>query len=44
MLSGNYEVGPGVNLLASVFRTQFEADTGADNDGWAAITGFALTF
>lgn len=44
MLSGNYEVGPGVNLLASVFRTNFEADTGTDNDGWAAITGLTITF
>lgn len=44
MLSGNYEVGPGVNLLASIFRTSFEADTGTDNDGWAAITGLTITF
>ncbi|MEQ8813561.1 MAG: porin [Thalassobaculum sp.] len=44
MLSGNYEVGPGVNLLASVFRSEFEADTGTTNDGWAAITGLTVTF
>lgn len=44
MLSGNYEVGPGVNLLASVFRTSFEADTGTGNDGWAAITGLTISF
>jgi hypothetical protein len=44
MLSGNYEIGPGVNLLASVFRSRFQADSGTDNDGWAAITGVTLTF
>lgn len=44
MLSGNYEVGPGVNVLASVFRTKFEADTGTDNTGWAAITGLTISF
>lgn len=44
MLSGNYELGPGVNLLASVFRTRFDADTGVENDGWAAVTGLNISF
>ncbi len=44
MVSGNYEVGLGVNLLASIFRTKFEADTGTDNTGWAAITGLTVSF
>lgn len=44
MASGNYELGPGVNLLASVFRTNFKADTGVQNEGWAAITGITLSF
>jgi len=44
MLSGNYEVGPGVNVLASIFRSKFEADTGTDNTGWAAITGLTISF
>lgn len=44
MLSGNYELGPGVSVLASVFRTRFEADTGTENDGWTALTGIALEF
>ena len=44
MLSGNYEVGPGVSILASVFRTKYEADTGTENDAWAALTGLTLEF
>lgn len=44
MVSGNYEIGPGVNLLASVFRTNFKADSGVKNEGFAAITGITLTF
>jgi len=44
MLSGNYEAGPGVNLLASVFQTRFRADTGVKNDGWAVVTGVTLSF
>lgn len=44
MLSGNYEVGPGVSVLASVFRTKFEADTGTENDAWVALTGLTLEF
>jgi hypothetical protein len=44
MVSGSYEVGPGVSLLASVFRSRFQADSGTDNDGWAAVTGITLSF
>jgi len=44
MLSGAYALGPGVSLSASIFRTEFEADSGADNEGWAAISGITLSF
>lgn len=44
MLSGAYGLGPGVTATASVFRSKFEADTGADNEGWAAISGIVLEF
>lgn len=44
MLSGSYEVGPGVTVLASIFRTKFKADTGTENEGWAALTGLTLEF
>src|SRR3546814_2879586 len=44
MLSGNYELGPGVSVLASVFRTKYDADTGTDNDAWVALTGLTLEF
>lgn len=44
MLSGAYEIGPGITALGSAFRSEFEADSGADNDGWAVVTGIALEF
>lgn len=44
MLSGSYEVGPGVSVLASLFRTEFEADTGAENHGWALVSGLNISF
>lgn len=44
MLSGSYELGPGVSVLASVFRTKFKADSGTENDGWTALTGVTLEF
>lgn len=44
MLSGNYEVGPGISVLASIFRTKFEADTGTENDAWVALTGLTVEF
>lgn len=44
MLSGTYELGPGVSLLASIFKTKYDADTGTSNDGWAALTGVSLEF
>ena len=33
-----------MNVLASIFRSEFEADTGTDNSGWAAITGLTVSF
>jgi hypothetical protein len=44
MLSGSYEFGPGVTMIGSVFHSEFDADTDADNEGWAALTGFVLEF
>ena len=44
MVSGAYDLGPGVTALGSVFRSEFEADNGADNEGWAVVTGITLTF
>lgn len=44
MLSGAYDLGPGVTALGSIFRSEFEADTGEDNDGWAVVTGITLEF
>ena len=49
MLSGSYEMGPGVSLLGSVFGTDYEGETpndnGADdNDGWGVVAGLAVNF
>lgn len=44
MLSGAYDLGPGVTALGSIFRTEFESDSGADNEGWAVVTGITLSF
>jgi|GEM_PF-739587 len=44
MLSGAYDLGPGVTVLGSIFRSEFEADGGDDNEGWAALTGVTLEF
>lgn len=44
MVSGAYEIGPGITALGSVFRSEFEADSGADNEGWAVVTGITLEF
>lgn len=44
MLSGAYEIGPGITALGSLFRSEFEADSGADNEGWALVTGITLEF
>ncbi|MCR9070595.1 MAG: porin [Alphaproteobacteria bacterium] len=44
MLSGAYEIGPGITALGSLFHSRFEADSGADNEGWAMVTGVTLEF
>jgi hypothetical protein len=44
MLSGAYEIGPGITALGSVFRSEYEADSGDENDGWAIVTGITLEF
>ncbi len=47
IVSGKYTMGPGVDLVASVFQTDFDDETAAvaaNNDGWAAVGGFELKF
>ncbi len=49
ILSGAYEMGPGVSLVGSVFTNDFEGETpndnGADdNDGWAVVSGLIVNF
>lgn len=44
MLSGAYNLGPGITALGSVFRSEYEADSGDENDGWAIVTGITLEF
>ncbi len=50
-VSGKYALGPGVDLLATVGYAEYEdevAKTGVNdpdyNEGWAVMTGMALTF
>ncbi|MBY0431321.1 MAG: porin, partial [Rhodospirillales bacterium] len=46
-LNGNYEMGPGVNLIAGIANVKYDGEgtTAADdNRGWAGVTGFKLTF
>lgn len=44
LLSGKYNMGPGVDLIAGIGHVDYEA-AGADvNDGWWAATGIALAF
>ena len=47
MLSGAYNLGPGIDLKGSVFHVDYDAEvTTADNNnsGWAAVAGVAVTF
>lgn len=44
MLSANYEVGPGVALLGSLFHSEFKDETGSKNEGTAALVGLTLEF
>lgn len=47
-LSGKYNMGPGVDWIASVGHQEWDnagvGAAGTDNDGWAAYTGLALAF
>jgi outer membrane protein OmpU len=44
MASLSYQMGPGVALIASLFHSRFEADSGVKNDGTALIAGMVLEF
>ncbi|MEO9900336.1 porin [Nisaea sp.] len=44
MLSGNYEVGPGVALVGSLFHSEFKDETGSENEGTAALVGMTIEF
>jgi len=47
MLSGAYNMGPGVNVKGSVFTADYDDETTtatANNDGWGAVAGLTLDF
>ena len=47
MLSGAYNMGPGVNIKGSVFTADYDDETTtatANNDGWGAVAGLTLDF
>lgn len=44
MLSANYEVGPGVSLIGTLFHSKFKDETGTENKGTAALVGLTIEF
>ncbi|MGB0681338.1 MAG: porin [Magnetovibrionaceae bacterium] len=47
MLSGSYALGPGIDFMASALYASYDDETTVaanDNDGYAFVTGFALSF
>lgn len=42
--SFSYALGPGVDWKSTIARAEFQDSAGAENEGWAAITGFNLSF
>ncbi|WP_420402697.1 porin [Nisaea sp.] len=44
MLSANYEIGPGVSLLGTLFHSTFEDETGSENKGTAGLVGMTIEF
>jgi len=47
MLSGSYDLGPGVSAVASIFGSKFEGDAAGsadDNEGIAGVGGIVLSF
>ncbi len=42
-VSGKYNMGPGVDAVATIGHADFETEAG-DNDGWAAFGGLSLAF
>lgn len=45
MLSGSYGVGPGIDIIGSVFATEYDGDAAdSSNEGWGVVTGLVLSF
>lgn len=45
MLSGSYGLGPGIDVIGSVFAVDYSGDAaGTDNEGWGIVTGIVLSF
>ncbi|WP_282609699.1 porin [Pelagibius sp. Alg239-R121] len=45
MLSGSYGIGPGIDVIGSVFAVDYAGDAaGSDNEGWGIVTGLVLSF
>jgi len=47
MLSGAYNMGPGVDIKGSVFRAEYEDEVTTatqNNEGWGAVAGMAIEF
>jgi outer membrane protein OmpU len=43
-VAGKYILGPGINLSASIFHTNYDEDNGPDRDTTGGIVGVALSF
>ncbi|MCW8836547.1 MAG: porin [Rhodospirillales bacterium] len=47
MLSGSYNMGPGIDLKGTLLHVDYDDETTAqanNNDGWAAVVGVAVSF
>ena len=45
MLSGSYGIGPGIDVIGSVFATEYDGDAAdSSNEGWGIVTGLVLSF
>lgn len=45
MLSGSYGIGPGIDVIGSIFATEYDGDAAdSSNEGWGVVTGLVLSF
>ena len=47
VLGGGYNLGPGIDLLGSLFRAEYDDETtnaSANNDAWGAIAAIKVSF